>query len=114
MISKKGYDENWAIWGFLFGVIAIIIILVKPNVNQAKNASEKVWKCVFCKNVNSLSDDSCVCGKTKEDTVNAIRAYKLRKMQEQNIALLKKYKELLDQGVITQQDFDAKKKELLQ
>ena len=58
MISKKGYDENWAIWGFLFGVIAIIIILVKPNVNQAKNASEKVWKCVFCKNVNSLSDDS--------------------------------------------------------
>ena len=30
-----------------------------------------------------------------------------------NIELLKKYKDLLDSGVITQEEFDAKKKELL-
>ena len=33
--------------------------------------------------------------------------------QKENIDELKKYKELLDQGIITQEEFDAKKKQLL-
>ena len=33
--------------------------------------------------------------------------------QNENIDELKKYKELLDQGIITQEEFDAKKKQLL-
>ena len=33
--------------------------------------------------------------------------------KEENIDKLKKYKELLDQGIITQEEFDAKKKQLL-
>lgn len=34
--------------------------------------------------------------------------------QEEKLNLLLKYKSLLDKGVITQEEFDAKKKELLQ
>jgi septation ring formation regulator EzrA len=33
--------------------------------------------------------------------------------QKENIDELKKYKELLDQGIITQEEFDAKKKQIL-
>ena len=33
--------------------------------------------------------------------------------QEERLTLLLKYKSLLDNGVITQEEFDAKKKELL-
>lgn len=42
-----------------------------------------------------------------------IAATEITPQKEANIDELKKYKELLDQGIITQEDYDAKKKELL-
>lgn len=34
-------------------------------------------------------------------------------IEKDSVALLKEYKDLLDSGIITQEDFDSKKKELL-
>ena len=58
---------------------------------------------------------------TKAELNKKAREEKLQKRQEKiakkeeikDINQLKKYKELLDQGIITQEEFDAKKKELL-
>lgn len=45
-------------------------------------------------------------------TTNAPLAEK-KTSEEEKLTLLLKYKDLLDKGVITQEEFDAKKKELL-
>ena len=58
---------------------------------------------------------------TKADLNKKAREAKIQRRQEKiakkeeikDINQLKKYKELLDQGIITQEEFDAKKKELL-
>lgn len=89
------------------------------------------WKCA-CGRVNAGYVSSCSCGKSK----NQLQLEKLKKDNEikkqikeketieekkqaeamdelGKIAAIKEYKKLLDDGVISQAEFDAKKKQLL-
>lgn len=34
VIEKKGYSENWFIWGFIFGIIAFFVALIKSDNQQ--------------------------------------------------------------------------------
>lgn len=75
------------------------------------------WKCVKCERVNpSYNTGSCVCGNSKMEN-EKIKTAEIRKdnstSELQNIQKLKSYKELLDIGAISQEEFDVKKKELL-
>lgn len=76
------------------------------------------WKC-SCGKVNYNYDDTCVsCGKTKEleehgyeeKTENAENTVE---QEFENVELLTEYKHLAENGVITQEDFENKKHELL-
>lgn len=139
VIENKNYDENWFIWGFLFGFIAFIVACTKPEntstyemnysfteYSKEKNArrekdilNENGWKCNRCGQVNQSYTGTCSCGLSKLDND------KLNKRSEEtpaksnnttendNIEEIKKYKELLDSGIITQEEFEKKKKELL-
>ena len=90
------------------------------------------WKC-SCGRVHASYVSSCSCGKSKSDVLNA----RLKKKQEDEnkqaeqqkqgeakkqieatdemskVSAIKEYKELMDAGVISQEEFEAKKKQLL-
>lgn len=139
VIENKGYYENWFWWGFLFGFIAFIVAITKPyNSNQTRNYSgtgsgllkkleaEKnnmeigevkngSWKCI-CGEVNPQYLTTCTCGKTYVEVIGIVRMNEESEEQSKTVAALdqmKKYKELLDIGAITEEEFETKKKELL-
>ena len=79
------------------------------------------WKCHFCNRTNPSYTGTCACGKTKEDTQNfetariqQLNEIKQKTNKEHSLDKLKKLKELLDMGALTQEEFDLKKKELLE
>lgn len=143
VIKNKGYDENWFWWGFFFNIIAVIIAFSKPQVqNNSMNSqydtvlssvAEEIrvkeylkdggWRCIKCNTVNPHYKDRCSCGQTKEKNSNNIITKQIPqtdseptlnlKSENEKIELIKKYKELLDMGGITEDEFNQKKEEIL-
>ena len=68
---------------------------------------------------------SCVCGKSKRDLevgknetssteiIEKKEASARGTIEKTDVERIKEFKELLDSGIITQEEFDAKKKQLL-
>ena len=121
--ENKGYEGGFA-WGFFLGIIGLIVVLCRSSVDYTAFTSSYSqstqrqmpsggWAC-DCGRVHNAYESSCVCGKTKY-TIRAAKAAAQAQQppKENNITLLRKYKELLDDGVITQEEFEAKKKQLL-
>ena len=105
-------------------------------VSNLSNAADKVhnenilaaggWKCI-CGRVHASYVSSCSCGKSKSEVKDA----EFKKKQEEErrqteqkkqaetmdesskVAAIKEYKELMDTGIISQEEFEAKKKQLL-
>ena len=133
IIRNKGYDENWFWWGFFFAFIAVLVAFSKPQVayeevtdREAEKAREQAmlnsdgWKCSKCGRVNPGYTGTCGCGTSKmqSDALLKSREEEKRKIAESqsemdNLKKIKEYKELLDSGIITQEEFDKKKAELL-
>ena len=129
VVRNKGYGEEDVMWfwlGFLFSFIAIIVAASKPvyqpPLSPARKERERQqdildeggWKCV-CGRVNGYYVSSCACGRSKSEgnVNNQIRIEPQKIEEKSDIAKIKEYKELLDCGIITQEEFDAKKKQLL-
>lgn len=152
--ESKGYDGGFA-WGFLLGIIGIIVVAVRnPNIisyNQyddlhySANDNSKLsmlenqsddertlknggWKCSKCRRVNASYVTTCDCGmnirdNNAENQIKSISSENIRNNKiEKNIKInssdsvmneLKKYKEMLDNGLISEEDYDKKKKSLL-
>lgn len=122
--ENKGYDGGY-LWGFFLGIIGIIVVACKPSNNSYSNSyapSGDLWICARCGSKNT--GFSCSCGLYKGDSVLLEKQHKeeqekevARKNQENkqknNVQLIKEYKNLLDSGVITQEEFNIKKDELL-
>lgn len=84
------------------------------------------WKCT-CGRVNPAYTGTCACGRTQQsvraENLAQIAAREQKKVEETqatkdaaeliNLQKLKEYKSLLDLGVITQEEFDKKKTEIL-
>lgn len=78
-------------------------------------------KCPNCKNEIGLSDgmvykinkNNSKYFKTESEKTNDLLEIQVSKNSKTNLDELKKLKELLDSGAITQEEFDKKKKELL-
>ena len=102
MLNNAELWEQWiyygnAIWTLLMGVAGVIVFAIsfKPLPDEAyiKHAVDYY---------------------TKLDLRNKKRAARTaQKEEKKDLNQLIKYKELLDKGVITQEEYDAKKKELL-
>lgn len=133
VIENKGYSENWFWWGFFFGFLALIVACTKPQAQYynssssssslfAASAEDKMkiqqqslleqggWKCNKCGNVNPSYTGTCNCGNLKASNQTK---EKEDKRETANFQKMKSYKDLLDSGVITQEEFDAKKEQLL-
>lgn len=130
--ENKGYEGGFW-WGFWLGFIGLIVVCCKPNNGSAQTgyatpdfiSNEKMlsgggWRCHKCGKVNPNYTGTCSCGKDKfenqaeDDAVKARATKKVEgEIEMQNLQKLKSYKDLLDSGVITQEEFDIKKAELL-
>ena len=90
----------------------------KPSDNNSTDGESKSidgWKCKKCGRVLKNRCGICACGMRKED--NDYYTPKSNTSDKDGTISpadeIKKYKELLDMGAITQEEFDAKKKQLL-
>lgn len=135
IIENKRYQENWFWWGFFFGIIALLVALSKPELHSTYEEQsflhgltedrimrEGGWECAYCHRKNEGIITTCSCGKSKDETEEKIKKQKEAQNASQSpknnseintIELLEKYKKLLDSGALTQEEFDAKKKQLL-
>ena len=135
--ENKGYEGGFW-WGFWLSWIGLIVVVCKPDnhvrsssYNQgssyaaSRSSSKDTWRCAKCGTYNV--GFSCRCGMLRGDSallekkqteakleqVKKETEQKSDKTEIENIQKLKLYKELLDSGVITQEEFDKKKAELL-
>lgn len=129
--ENKGYYGGFA-WGFFLGWIGILVVALRQAPYYASTESIIVskqdglpsqaitsqptdsgsWKC-SCGRCNADYMRTCVCGMQKRDVLLGVAAPDIPKEEANNIALLKQYKALLDSGVLTQEEFEAKKKSIL-
>ncbi len=89
----------------------------KPDPIIERTSTPK-WTCVNCGAQNTIYQVICKCGMKKSENDQRTAAGEVYKNTQQaseseNIDILKKYKELLDMGAISQEEFQIKKKELL-
>lgn len=92
-----------------------------PSESEKKERERRLlsqggWKCI-CGELNPYYVSSCVCGRNRnEGEINNGKKPQTPKEEtsaQSEIDMIRKYKELLDSGIITQEEFDAKKKQLL-
>lgn len=142
IVSSKGYGEseqNIYFWlGFFLGLLGVFIAAIKsPNPNQSVNVPvsvpnpvDPVWKCSFCgtQNIGSEAYSRCSsCRHTRGESRRNMAKSNTNRLNDSisnnglnnnnnvltDLDALKKLKELLDMGAITQEEFDEKKAKLL-
>ncbi|MGN0655006.1 MAG: SHOCT domain-containing protein [Oscillospiraceae bacterium] len=101
--NEKGYEGGFW-WGFFLGVIGIIIVVCKPENKEVLDRRCIIaggWVCKKCGKRNNGSVMTCECGSNKlfDTHVSADE--------------LIKYKKLLDDGAITESEYNNVKKKLL-
>lgn len=73
------------------------------------------WTCT-CGRTNAAYVSTCSCGRNKRDVLaaqNKKASQGIDTTESSKIEAIKEYKRLMDEGIISQQEFDAKKKQLL-
>ena len=94
VVKSKGYPEeqnNGLHWGFWLGIIGLIVCACKPTYYDTEEGLKKKQELVQ-KNVNPTPVN--INSETIEEQLTELKS-------------------LLQKGLITQEDFDAKKKQLL-
>lgn len=121
--GKKGYIGGGFAWGFWLHWIGIVVVACKePAYRPVREpvmrpleeevAPPNTWKC-RCGRYNAVYVSACACGLNKNQEELPETAPSVPEDELKNISLLKEYKALLDSGVITQEEFDQKKKSIL-
>lgn len=139
--NKGYYGGFW--WGFFLGWLGVIVILCKPDNTRSyyynkesddalsayaaeKSAQRLVreddWKCPECGRTNASYVTTCICGipkNYKKERVQNVSNEKLKsapyeKLQNASKAdEIGKFKKLLDEGAITQEEYDKIKSRIL-
>lgn len=128
--KRKGYSGGFC-WGFFLGVIGIFIVTMRNykedndvmDRGQIEKENEKFlnerdgWECPCCNRLHGLFETICICGfSMNEDLINEENEknretfIKAAKSEEE---LISKYKDMLDSGLITEEEFREKKKKIL-
>lgn len=128
--KRKGYNGGFC-WGFFLGVIGIFIVTMRNykedndimDRGQIKKENEKFlnerdgWECPCCNRLHGLFETICACGFSmneeiinEENEKNKETFIKAAKSEQE---LISKYKEMLDSGLITEEEFREKKKKIL-
>ncbi len=72
------------------------------------------WKCA-CGRVNAAYVSSCACGRNKhgETAPEPVRVEASEDDEIKNASAIREYKKLMDEGILTPEEFESKKKQLL-
>ena len=127
--SSRGMEGGFW-WGFFLSVIGIVVVAVRPN-EQASDRSRSTartsssfdpdsyvplggWRCKNCGKPHYAYQSVCSCGATKEESTEKKEEKKTAVLSESEVlAYLKEYKELLSAGIISEEEFEKKKAQLL-
>ena len=86
IITQKRGMKGGFWWGFFLNIIGVLIVIFRPNDHpQIQIPQEEIKRAIASQNTGNLS----------------------------TVDQLKQYKEALNDGIITKEEFDAKKKQLL-
>lgn len=110
-------------------------VMAKEKVDVMTDIPDGGWRCSNCGKVHYSYETSCSCGKSIFDSASIVKKKEaviptIDETLEENsmntvgqkdntntelspFDVIRKYKELLDEGIITQEEFDTKKKQLL-
>jgi hypothetical protein len=142
IVKSKGYESGGFWWGFLLTWIGIIVCALKPEAPHSSSRSssgsssgglsypglgsasardDSHWTCKFCGRQNGNMYTTCgKCGRNKFDKQVAAPAVSqavtapVNTPSADNVAAqIKDYKKLLDEGIISEEEFAAKKKQIL-
>lgn len=90
---------------------------------EASMINSNGWKCRRCKRVNASYVGTCSCGNTKAANSQSNTAAKPQATvqkpanntseEKDNIQKVRQYKQLLDEGIISHEEYEKKRKELL-
>ncbi len=132
--QNKGYDGGFA-WGFWLGIIGIIVVAVRQSAYHSSYSAYRTpteselrvsalaleshekrlfqeggWRCPRCNKVHAKYVSSCPCGFIPgKETVESTYTTPTVNTGEE----IRKYKQLFDDGIISEEEFIAKKKQLL-
>ncbi len=93
IVVNKGYPgKGWFFWGFLFGIYAMAIALIEPDIRavQEKEKSDSAviksggWICGFCGYANSKDAEICRCGTDKSETTAILNDLQLKEMMNKD------------------------------
>ena len=136
LFSASQGGTGYLILGLLFaGIIAGIAYMIKQKEETTKDSeysdsqsvgynrqtvenSHATWTCDYCGRSNREGIMLCSCGK-KRKVENKEVMFPNKKIEGKRKTVseadeIKKFKELADEGIITQEEFEAKKKQLLE
>ncbi len=131
--ENKGYSGGFA-WGFWLNLIGVIVVACKPDNRQysqphvetalEKEAKERKiiadggWKCT-CGRTNYNYVSTCACGKNKREVLYAKKEESKptesasSSKNNETVALIKQLADLHSQGILSDEEFETKKAELL-
>ena len=135
VVRNRGYgeeDDKWFWLGFFFSIIAFVVALTKPVKQPPLTYSERErerkqneldwqqemldnggWKCI-CGRVNDQYVSSCACGRSRSNgEKKSIPDLSQRTEEKSDAEKIREFKALMDDGIITQEEFDEKKKQIL-
>ena len=99
--------QRLPVYFLMFGVFYLFFQMFRNKKDES--VPDGGWKCPKCGRIHTSHESFCTCGTERVPTEE-------KKPDEQDksdsFAEIRKYKELLDDGIITQEEFDVKKKQL--
>lgn len=126
--SNRGMEGGFW-WGFFLDILGVIIVALRPNDQVSpKNESERHeseiialggWRCNNCGKANYPYVEECTCGWKKGTPAPSMQRNPSISSKEKITGTeslaeeIKKYRALANDGIITQEEFEAKKKQLL-
>ena len=94
----------------------LIASLMNASAVDMKRNSQTIgeggWRCA-CGKVHARYTSSCSCGRNKGGALPPQPAVREIDNETKNAAAIREYKRLMDDGIITPEEFEAKKKQLL-
>lgn len=141
IVVNKGYDDESTkyFWlGFFFAFIAVIVAACRPQYQRGDYSQSQLsllsreaeehkilsnggWKC-DCGRLNYNYCTSCACGRNKWEVLAKrqeaeekakVVVVKNNEPDKSAAQQIKEFKELYDSGIISSEEFETKKKQLL-